>query len=155
MNVDYTIPLDRFDRLDLIEARVSCVPEAAQGALRTALKYLYLDAGPINLPRSRLIAAEPFLEPRERTVVRWLQTRTSGTLRSTYGSGALLVARRSHYRCEECGYADVRALQLDHVTGRANTEFACLCANCHSIKSRAHDWLGEKRSDRPSPGGAR
>jgi hypothetical protein len=36
-------------------------------------------------------------------------------------------------------------MNLDHVNGRvAGTPFACLCANCHTIKSRANDWNGEK-----------
>lgn len=128
-----------------IEVRVAAVDKTAQGALRTALTYLYLDDGPTNLPRPRLVVAEFHLDATERIVVRWLATRTSGSLRKTYGAQALLAARRSRYRCEACGFADVRTLNIDHVDGRVvGTAFACLCANCHAIKSRKLDWTGVK-----------
>ena len=146
MEGEFVIPLDRFDSSDYIGSRLTIAPEPAQGALRTALSYLYLSEGPINLPRDRLKLAEVHLEPRERVLARWLHTRTNGNLRSTYGAKALQAARSGRYRCAECGFADVRALHLDHVDGRvAMTEFACLCANCHNIKSREHDWSGERR----------
>lgn len=143
---EFIIPLDRFDSPDYIRSRLALAPEPARGALRTALSYLYLSEGPMNLPRDRLKLAEADLEPRERVLARWLQTRTNGNLRSTYGARALQAARSERYRCAECGFADVRALHLDHVDGRvAGTGFACLCANCHNIKSRKHDWSGERR----------
>jgi hypothetical protein len=143
---DYTIPCDRFESGDYIAQRTSAVPLAARGSVKTALSYLYLISGPVNLPRERLKTAEPFMEPRERVLLRWLYTRTNGNLRSTYGAKALLAARKSHFRCCMCGYADVRALHIDHVDGRtAETACSCLCANCHNIKSRASDWSGERR----------
>lgn len=56
--------------------------------------------------------------------------------------------------CKECGYADARALQFDHISGGGGVEraksssetmlrrimsepkrFQLLCANCHHIKS--------------------
>lgn len=49
----YLIPIDRFDDPDYIESRVTTVEPAAAGAMRTALRYLYLIEGPINLPRGR------------------------------------------------------------------------------------------------------
>lgn len=139
----FLIPIDRFDDTPYIESRVSAVSEEIAGSLRTALRYLYLSDGPINLPRDRLKKAEPFLEPAERVVIRWLYTRTNGNLRSRYGAAALRAARRQRYRCEHCGHADVRVLNLDHVDGSGSRErFACLCANCHCLKSREYDWTG-------------
>ena len=137
----FLIPIDRFDDADYVESRLSNVDTSAVGSLRTALRYLYLTDGPINLPRERLKKAEPYLEPAERVVVRWLYTRTNGSLRKRYGVNALRSARRQRYRCEHCGHADVRVLNLDHVDGLGKRErFACLCTNCHCLKSRVHDW---------------
>jgi hypothetical protein len=145
MTEPLTIALGRFnDDVDL-EARVAAVPLADRGSLRTALGYLYKDDGPVNLPRDRLLAAEPYLDAAERLVIRWLYTRTNGNLRAAYGAAALRAARCSRYRCEVCGFEDVRVLNLDHVNGRvADTPFSCLCANCHTIKSREKDWTGER-----------
>lgn len=138
----FLIPIDRFDNLEYIEARTSGVEPSVVGSVRTALRYLYITDGPVNLPRDRMLKAQPFLEPAERVVVRWLYTRTNGAGRKRYGSAALLAARKQHYRCEHCGHADVRVLNLDHVEGRHNRKlFACLCANCHTLKSRDHDWV--------------
>jgi hypothetical protein len=48
--------------------------------------------------------------------------------------------------CSESGFADVRALNLDHVEGRVpQATFACLCADCHAIKSRRLDWTEKAR----------
>lgn len=140
---DYLIPMDRFDNEEYIKGRVSAVKAEAMGSLRTTLTYLYLTAGPINLPRGRLKISEPFLEPAELILVRWLQTRTNGSERKNYGADALRSARCQRYRCEHCGHADIRVLHLDHIKGRKSEGgFACLCANCHMIKSRQHDWSG-------------
>ena len=135
----------RFNDDTYIAARTAAVPDKDRGSLRTALDYLYKDDGPVNLPRIRLLVAEPHLELAERLVIRWLYTRTNGKLRRDYGATALHAARGSRYRCEVCNFADVRVLNLDHVDEHvAGTPFACLCANCHSIKSRACDWTGAK-----------
>lgn len=139
------INAEAFNNDSHIEARVAAVDAGVQGALRASLCFLYQDDGPINLSRLRLIAAEEYLDEAERVVIRWLYTRTNGRLRRTYGSAALLAARVSRYRCEVCGFPDVRVLNIDHVDGRVvDTTFACLCANCHAIKSRKHDWTGLK-----------
>lgn len=136
---------DAFNSATVIEARVASAHGTSQGALRTALTYLYSDDGPINLPRARMMSAEQYLDSAERIIIRWLYTRTNGSLRKTYGAEALRAARTSRYRCEACGFADVRVLNIDHVDGRiAETTFACLCANCHAIKSRKFDWSGAK-----------
>ena len=133
---NYLIPMDRFDNLDAIEDRVSAVPKEAHGSLRTALKYLYLSNGPTNLPRDRLKTSKPYLDFAEQVLVQWLYTRTNGSERRHYGKSALLAAKCQRYRCEECGHADVRVLQLHHIKGRKETGgFACLCANCHMLKS--------------------
>lgn len=142
---DFLIPMSRFDNQEDIELRVAQSQRNVRGSLRTALKYLYLSDGPVNLPRDRLKAAEQYLEPAERILARWLQTRTNGRERRNYGAPALRAARLQRYRCEHCGAGDVRVLHLDHVEGRArSTQFACLCANCHNIKSRAHEWRGNR-----------
>ena len=142
----YEIPEERFENAVYIEQRAAAATPNAQGAVRTALSYLYLSSGPMNLPRDRMKLAQPFVEPRKWVLLRWLHTRTNGSLRSTYGTKALLVARTSRYRCCSCGFADVRALHIDRVDGRVkDTEYSCLCANCHNIKSREKDWSGAKR----------
>lgn len=144
--MDYHIDISRFNNIAYLESRTSIVPEEHRGALRTALSYLYQDEGPVNLPRGRLLTAEPYFEVAECIVIRWLYTRTNGNLRSKYGVGALHAARLSRYKCGSCGFQDVRVLNLDHVNGRVKgTAFACLCANCHTIKSRSCDWTGNAR----------
>lgn len=141
-----SIDFEAFNNDARVDDRVAAVDVAARGALRTALNYLYKDDGPINLPRDRLLTAEPHLGPAEKIVIRWLYTRTNGSLRKSYGADALRAARSSRYRCEVCGFSDVRVLNIDHVDGRVEgTAFACLCANCHTIKSRESDWSGEKQ----------
>lgn len=139
----FTIPAKRFDSPEYVESRLQGVPQAVRGAMRTVLGYLYSSDGPRNLPADRKRTAEPYLESAERIVVRWLFPRTNGQYRKTYGYPALQCARRALYRCERCGNPDVRVLEFDHVEGRSrNRRFACLCANCHRIKSRASDWSG-------------
>jgi hypothetical protein len=143
MENQYEIHLNRFNDDSHLESRVSSVPPAHRGAVRTCLSYLYQDSGPLNLPRERLLAARQFLEPAELVVAGWLFTRTNGRLRSAYGSESLKAARTARYRCSLCGFSDVRVLNLDHVNGRVEgTLYACLCANCHTIKSRRQDWTG-------------
>lgn len=142
----FEIDTSRFNNEAYLAGRIAQAQDADKGSLSTALKYLYTDQGPLNLPRARLKQAEPYLDAAERVVVRWLATRTNGSGRGDYGKEALRAARASRYRCSRCDFADVRALNLDHVDGRtAGTTFACLCANCHSIKSRKMDWSGRKR----------
>ena len=142
----------RFNDAARIETRVATVTVPDRGALRTVLRYLYLDDGPVNLPAKRLRSAKAHLEAAELLVIRWLFTRTNGSLRSSYGAPSLQAARRARYRCQECGFPDVRVLNLDHVDGRvAGTPFTCLCANCHTIKSRAKDWTGTKRASAAHP----
>lgn len=141
-----TIDGGRLNDGDHIAARVAAAPDADRGALRTALSYLYLDDGPVNLPRERLLKAEAHLDPAERLVIRYLYTRTNGSLRAEFGAGSLRAARAARYRCQECRFPDVRVLTSDHVNGRVpGTPFAYLCANCHMIKSRREDWKGVKR----------
>ena len=140
----YAIPASRFNNRRYLERRVRAADTASQGALRSALRFLYESRGPENLPPDRLHRAQPYFEPRELIVSRWLYTRTNGSLRKHYGKPALEAARRARYRCQECGYSDVRALNLDHIGGFSSRRFACLCANCHSIKSRQVDWTGKE-----------
>jgi len=140
-----SIDESRFNNNCYIEQRVALVAENLRGPLKTCLAYLYKDDGPVNLLRERLLDARSSLEPAELMIVNWLHTRTNGKLRKTYGAESLKAARAARYRCSVCGFADVRALNLDHVHGKVQgTPFACLCANCHAIKSRQVDWTGEK-----------
>ena len=143
---EFAIPPDRFDNPEYIESRVRAVPLIDRGQLRSVLKYLYLTDGPKNVVRSRKSTAEAYLTPAERIVVRWLFPRSNGAYRKTYGFPAVLCARRARYRCEQCGQGDVRVLEFDHVDGRIrDSTFACLCANCHKIKSRNKDWSRKRR----------
>lgn len=140
------VPLERFDNQELLEARVAAAPPAVQGSLRTVLTYLYQSDGPKNLPSDRLALARAQLEPAEWIAAKWLQTRTNGSEKKNYGHGVLKAARAARLRCQACGFSDVRALNMDHVEGRVEgATFACLCANCHAIKSRAFDWSGTAR----------
>ncbi len=149
---EFVISLTRFDNTAYIESRVSMEPKKLQGSLRTTLSYLYLTNGPFNLPKNRFDLAFDCLESAERVVSSWLYTRTNANLRSTYGRQALLAARGSRYRCQQCGFSDVRTLNLDHIEGRViNTSFACLCANCHTIKSRQRDWTGARKYNLTPP----
>lgn len=136
----------RFNNRLLIEERVEAVEHASRTALGIALRFIYLDDGPLNISRDKMIVAEVLLDDAERLVLRSLYNLTKGDRRGTYGPGAARVARASRYRCQECEFPDVRTLTIDHVKGRvAGTPFACLCSNCHSIKSRRDDWTGRKR----------
>lgn len=118
MNKLLSIDLTRFNDDALIQKRITEATFPDRGSLHTALKYLYMDDGPINLPRDRLKLAKPYLDEAERILIQWLQTRTNGSERRNYGKDALLAARRSRYRCQHCGFADIRTLNLDHVEGR-------------------------------------
>jgi hypothetical protein len=144
-NPVYVVARNRFENLPYIEQRIGLAPSPARGSLKTVLRYLYMSAGPTHLPAARFKASLPYLERVEEMLARWLRTRTDGRLKKRYGVNALKRARSAHYRCETCGFADVRALHLDHVYGLGQKVFACLCANCHNVKSREHDWSGKKR----------
>ena len=146
VDLDFVVAADRFDSPRFLETRLAETPETVRGLLRSVLRYLYETNGPTNLPPKRLKPVRPYLDPAEAILVRWLGTRTNGRHRAAYGKRALEAARRSRYRCEHCAFPDVRTLHLDHVDGRvATTAFACLCANCHNIKSRNSDWSGKPR----------
>ncbi|MDA3937874.1 MAG: hypothetical protein PF693_01005, partial [Spirochaetia bacterium] len=133
----------RFNNNKYLNNRIEKLLEPARGSVKTILKYLYNTDGPTNAPPDRYKQSLPFLEDREVILLNWLKTRTNGKLRKSYGKNSLIAARNAFYRCEKCKYPDVRALNLDHIHGKNSIEFSCLCANCHSIKSRKHDWLGK------------
>ena len=127
---------------DSIEARVAVVAESDRDALRRTLGYLYLEDGPLSIARDSKTQAEQHLTPVELFVFRWLYKRTDGKLRRFYGPGTLEAVKRSRYRCEKCGFADVRALNIekadyDEEVGRER--FACLCANCNTVQARAKE----------------
>lgn len=134
----WILPLARFNDNAEIERRLSEAPPHKRGGLGNALRYLYVDDGPVNLQLPRFREAEPFLEPVELRAVRWMRTRTNGNGRRIYGTASIVAARTARFRCEDCGHADVRTLQIDHVDGRhGESALRCLCANCHQIKSTA------------------
>ncbi len=109
-----SIDLDAFNNDALVDEGVAAVEVSTRGALSMSLNYLYKDDGPINLPRGRLLVAEPHLGLAEKIVICWPYTRTNGSLRKTYGADALRAARSSRYRCEACGFSDVQVLNIDH-----------------------------------------
>ena len=136
----------RFNNTEFIRSRVALASAEDQGSLRSALKYLYLDDGPVNMPLERRKAAEPYLEAAERLLVGWLAIRTNGALAGEYGKDALRAARAARYRCQECGFPDVRVLNLDHVDGRVQgTAFACL-------RQLSHDQVASDGLDRGKAG---
>ena len=142
---EYQIPANRFDNVKYMQDRLRSIDERDVGSVRTILSYLYTSNGPTNLPANRYKASLKYLDSAEVVLVKWLRARTNGNQRKVYGKNALIAARKAKYRCAVCGYADIRALNIDHVQGRSKKElFACLCANCHSIKSRTIDWTGKK-----------
>jgi len=141
----YIVPITRFDREEYIHSRVKKLDSGALGSLSTTLRYLYSGMGPTNLPADRFKVSAQYLDKAELILAKWLRTRTNGNLRKLYGKESLRAARSAKYRCQICGYPDVRALHLDHVEGRhKKLLFSCLCANCHNIKSREKDWTGKK-----------
>lgn len=132
----YVIDQSWFDDRTALEQRVAAAAKEDQGSLRTALAYLYLSDGPVNLPAKRRKVALPYLNAAERIALTWLYTRTNGSERKRYGIKVMPAARRACLRCERCGMPDVRTLNLDHIDGRSGpTEFQVLCANCHHLKS--------------------
>lgn len=144
---EYWVPESHIDNATLIEQRVQAVVLPEQAALRLVLSYLYLSNGPTNLTNPKYRLAESHLLSYEIILARYLKSRTNGTGRRAYGKPALLHMRSTGYKCECCGFKDVRALNLDHVHGRTEQVFFVLCANCHNIKSRLFDWHGKKRAD--------
>jgi hypothetical protein len=142
---DYCVPESHLNNPELIEKQVQEAPEESRPALRLVLSYLYIQDGPTNLRNPQYRLAEPYLRPYEVVMGRYLKSRTNGTGRRVYGKPALHHVRKVGYKCECCGFQDVRALHLDHAHGREHSVFFLLCANCHNIKSRLFDWLGEKR----------
>ena len=137
------IPLDRFNNEQWITGRLNQTPVDFRKSLAAILKYLYIDGGPTNLPRTAFKKAEHLLDSAEKVVTRWKITRTNGSERKNYGPAAGVEARDARYRCRTCGMPDTRVLDLDHTHGRkanANKKFTCLCVLCHRIKSRENDW---------------
>jgi hypothetical protein len=133
----FIIPPSRFNNKGYLENRIRRARREHRGPLLSLLKFLYLDDGPLNVDPERFKLIAKHLEERELIVVKWLKTRTNGSLRNSYGRKLLFAARKSRYKCVECGMNDVRTLQAHHINGRVqNTDFNCLCSNCHQIKTR-------------------
>lgn len=135
---DYVLPFERFQD-------ASSWPVAEIPASQTVRAFIYTANGSLNLSKATLATALPFLEKREAVAARWLRNKIAGKGRRPYGKSAVRAARLAKFRCESCGNGDVRVLHMDHVEGRKpDSEFMVLCANCHNVKSRAHDWMFPK-----------
>lgn len=134
-----------------IDARVAALPEADQDAVRHTLCYLYLPNGPVSISREFKSTSEPHLNAVEHFLLQWLFKRTDGKLRRHYGPAALSVARRAKYQCEQCGFSDVRALNLEQKASNdpdtQRPEFECLCANCNTVAARSRE-MAQLAADR-------
>jgi hypothetical protein len=128
-----------FDNVSSIANRVAAADQAHRAGLRHVLERLYLSQGAVNISADKLALAKIYLSVAERIVVNLLRG-----WRTRYGAAAFIEGRRSRYRCSKCSFPDVRVLHCDHVQ-RENpmTPVACMCANCHNIKSREVDWTGK------------
>lgn len=143
------IPAKRANSSSYVKRRLSTVPQEIAMVLGRCLRYLYLDKRSID--RKTIRHAEASLEPPERLLIRYLQTRSSGSEKKRYGHAAVAEAKAAKFRCRDCGCSDVRVLTLDHVHGKGSKVFRLLCANCHQLKSRMQDWVGStKASKRPT-----
>lgn len=156
--------------VDSIEARVAESPDDEREPLRSVLQYLYLPSGPASISKEHKSTAEKHLSVVERFVFQWLHKRTDGKLRRIYGQGALEAVKRCRYLCEQCGFADVRVLNIEKVANDESEEnpadgksgqtpaasasqFTCLCANCNTIAARVREM--DKFSNRGRAGAAR
>ena len=129
---------------DAIATRLTTIEEAKRESVGAVLRYLFVSGGPKNITREQKTAAETELTPVEQFVLQWLHKRTDGKLRRHYGPGVLSAVKRALYRCERCGFADVRALNLerqrvDEASVERKNSFICICANCHTVESRAKE----------------
>lgn len=111
---EFCVPVEHLNNAELIELRVQKVPTDSQSALRLVLSYMYLIDGPTNLRNPQYREAEPYLTAYEIILSRYLKSRTNGTGRRAYGKPALHHMRKVGYKCECCGFQDVRTLNLDH-----------------------------------------
>lgn len=146
--ISFEIDDSWIDGEDLINARLASIEEGSRAAVELVLRYLFVSGGPHTIDRSAKTLAEEHLSPAEKFVLQWLYKRTDGKLRRHYGPGVLDAVKRSRYRCERCGFRDVRALNLEKTErdepeaesgskGRVN--LVCLCANCNTVAARAKE----------------
>jgi len=156
-HIRWWIPARRANSSSYVNRRLSAAPQEIATVLGRCLRYLYLDKR--NIDRATIRRAESSLEPPERLLLRYLQTRSSGSEKKRYGHEAVAEAKAAKFRCRDCGRSDVRVLTLDHVHGNGSKVFRLLCANCHQLKSRVQDWAGStkarerltRHSTRPGP----
>jgi hypothetical protein len=134
---EWILPEERFDNAALIDVRARNHDPTKRAAFSRAMRFLYMSNGAKNLSRDQMLACLPTLEAREKRAIRWIYTRTNGSERKNYGPDSIVAMRKAKFRCQRCGFPDVRTLQVDHVTGRKAKPFVfqCLCANCHSIET--------------------
>lgn len=138
-DADFRIDAALIDNQAAIDARIAELAETERETAILVLRYLYMTDGPRSIPRDKKSQAEECLTPVEVFVFQWLFKRTDGKLRRIYGAGVLDAVKRSRYQCECCGFADVRALNLEKREQGDKVSFACLCANCNTVESRAKE----------------
>jgi Zn finger protein HypA/HybF involved in hydrogenase expression len=129
----WIIPIDRFNNPAYIEERIKNVTNKT--LFKNILEYLYYDDCTLGFNNKKLNYICN-LEQAEQILVNQLRKYTDGGKKDNGGYKALIQARKVRYRCEKCGYPDVRVMEVDHVTGKKdpNTEYAYLCSNCHRVK---------------------
>ena len=154
---EYIMPVNCLNNGGALTERINTVLDvASRVALAKVLRYLYLEEGVVvaglssvmNMYKPAILLAEPYLSAAEIIMVRYLATRTSGSERKNYGTLSVHRMRQARYSCEDCGSPDARTLVLDHTKGRkvVPIDLKVLCASCHQIKSRVHDWSGKARA---------
>jgi len=146
--IEFEIDDSWIDGEDLINSRLAAIDEGSREAVEQVLRYLFVNGGPHSIERSVKTLAEEHLSPAEKFVLQWLYKRTDGKLRRHYGPKVLDAVKRSRYRCERCGFGDVRALNLEKAE-RGDTEagsgskssvaIVCLCANCNTVAARSKE----------------
>jgi len=137
-DTSFEIDASWIDGEDLIDARLAKIDEGSREAVQLVLRYLFVKDGPVSIEKSVKALAEEHLSPVERFVFQWLHKRTDGKLRRHYGPAVLDAVKRSRYQCEQCGFRDVRALNLEkaETSNEDNPAFVCLCANCNTVAAR-------------------
>lgn len=126
-----------FDNKIEIDKRLAQCEKEKAGKLKSVLSYLYLQDGPGNLHKfARLKPVEVYLSKAEIKAARWLSTLTTRS-RKIYGKNALIAFRAAKGKCNKCGFADVRCLEIDHTNSVRNCDSPqeCICANCHKIET--------------------
>lgn len=141
---NFQIDASLIDNQAAIDARVAELNESDRETATNILRYLYMTNGPRSIPRDQKLRPELQLSPVEQFVFQWLHKRTDGKLRKLYGAPVLETVKRSRYQCQRCGFADVRALNLEKREQDDQASFLCLCANCNTVEARTKEMAAIK-----------